>query len=219
MRKFVITLLLAYVALPSSAQEAVQMLGMNQQQTSQTVRIPAAQAAYSDYTVGISYEPGFITSKVNDGYDDVTWRGGRGFAIDFWQLREGKGFGVNLSHSSTDYSFPGTDKPLKLYYVGLAYVRAGALGRRWVASWSIGMGYAHYVIDKHYQYYISKNWSSGGFGFMLRGGIEYLPKERVGIALDIRETAHIFPGEDSGGKGLIPGFERLGFNLGLRYHF
>ena len=220
MRKSIITLLLAAVALPSAAQQAGQMLGIDQQQTTPSVESPAVLAVTKGFTVGVSLEPGIITSKVNDGYDDVRGRSGMGFAIDVWEvLGEGRGFGFNLLHSATDYDFPGTDKPLSLFYAGVSYVRIGSFGRRWAFNWAIGVGYAHYAIDKLANYYVNRNLEGGGIGIMLRGGIEYLPMKLMGIALDLRDTAHIIPGEDSGGKGLFPGFERLGLNLGLRFHF
>lgn len=220
MRKYIITLLLAAVALPSAAQQAEQMLGIGT--PSQPAQTPAELAATKGFAVGVSYEPGFIVSKVDYGDGEQTWKGGHGFVIDLWEVfGEGKGFGLNLSHSATHYDFPYTDKPLSLLYAGVSYVRVGALGKHWAFNWAIGAGYAHYAVDTnrnmHYAY--NRDLKSSGVGIMLRAGIEYLPMKLLGIALDLRDTDHIFPSEDTPSEGLIPGFERWSLNLGLRFHF
>ncbi len=176
------------------------------------------------HVIGVSYEPGYITSKVNNGYGDVSWVFGSGFAIDYSYIKgTGHGAGLTYQHNATFYVFNGAEKPLKLDYAGVDYVWGSKLGKHWETNVAIGMGFAHYSIsglDRNVPYYWNTQKASAtGFGFMTRIGIAYNVSQHIGIGCDLRDTRYIFPSEDSGEKGTIAGFNRLAMNIGLRFYF
>ena len=192
-----------------SQSQTMQLLGLEEQ----TVAAPEASA--SRYAFSLSFEPGVITSKVNNGYEDVTGADGYGFSIEAWQLKNGKGAGLTYSQSRTDYD----STPLKLYFGGASYMWRSELRNHLAVSAAIGLGFAYFSYSSPHRYgYLDERESQGGIGFMVRGGLEYLPVKFVGIALDLRNTVHIFPGAEPAEDKGIPGFVRLSLNLGLRFH-
>lgn len=193
----------------SSQTQAMLLLGLEEQ------TVAAPDASVPRYAFSLSFEPGIITSKVNNGYEDVTGAEGDGFSIEAWQVKNGKGVGLTYSQSRTNYD----STPLKLYFCGASYMWYSEWRNHLAANAAIGLGFAHFSFSSAHRYgYYNERESQGGIGFMFRGGLEYLPEKFVGIALDLRNTVHIFPGAEPAEDKGIPGFVRLSLNLGLRFH-
>ena len=197
-----LTLLLPVVA---AAQQAEQMLGMNSTQQVDS------SSGRTQNVLAFSFNPGFITSKVDTGYGLKSWVGGLGFAAYYrCVFRSGFGFGLSYSHNQTNYDTGYRSSiPLKLDYVGPSFVMAGPVGGRWNARLSWGLGYAHYSDS-----YVKDD----GIGYQCMGGMEYLFGSAMAFGIDITETLYSFPSPDTDYRNERNNFARLGVNVGLRIY-
>lgn len=201
-----IAVLMAFM-LPFTAkgQHAEQMLGLENQQQSGNVK------NWAQNVLAISFNPGFITSKVDTGYGEKSWVGGTGFTADYrCVFRSGYGFGLAYSHSQTNYDtgWNGSTS-VKLDYFGPSFVMASPIGEHWSARLSWGIGYALY--SDGYD-------SQGGFGYQFMGGVEYRLGRVMALGVDLTETVHTFSRNESTPKDKVNGFSRLGLNMGLRLY-
>lgn len=200
--KYLLVWLLCTLCMTTQAQQAEQMLGMKSQQQTKD---------WSQNVLAFSFNPGFITSKVDTGYDEKSWVGGMGFAADYrCVFRSGYGFGLAWSHSQTNYDLAGGySTPVKLDYIGPSFVMASPMGQRWHCRLSWGLGYAHY--SDGYE-------SDNGFGYQFMGGVEYRLGKSIALGVDLTETIHTFSKQETNKKNEINGFSRLGMNMGLRVY-
>jgi opacity protein-like surface antigen len=209
MKKRIVIAMLNALMLPLTiyGQHAEQMLGLDSQQRQDNSK------DWSQSVLAISYNPGFITSKVFVGYNEESWIEGHGFSADFRHVfRSGFGFGLSFSHSQTNFEY-GWKKtiPLRLEYLGPSFVMANPVGEHWHARLSFGLGYAHYS---------DGNDSEDGFGYQFMAGVEYRLGSVFALGIDLTETVHRFSQQDYdyGNKDMKSGFSRLGLNVGLRLY-
>lgn len=202
-RFFLTALLPILLPLLASAQQAEQMLGLDGSQQVKSDR-------QIQNVLALSFNPGFITSKVDTGSGETSWQGGLGFAADYrCVFRSGYGFGLSYSHSQTNYEERYFSIPVKLDYVGPSFVMAGPIGGLWNARLSCGLGYAHY--SNNYE-------SDNGMGYQFVGGVEYHPSKVFAIGIDLTEELYVFPKNEKHSKYETNGFSRLGINAGLRIY-
>lgn len=205
-RMIFLALLSLLLPVTAPAQQAEKRPGMNVNEAQQA----KSERSMAQNVLAFSFNPSFITSKVETGYGEKTWVGGLGFAADYrCVFKCGFGFGLSYSHSQTNYDIGhGNSIPLKLGYVGPSFVMAGPVGERWNARLSWGLGYAHYSDD------VVKD---NGFGYQFISGMEYRLGSAMGFGIDITETLYSFP-ENPYSDNERNNFSRLGLNVGLRIY-
>ena len=212
MKKSIVLMLLATLAVGTTvhAQQAVQMLGLENQQKSKNTG--------THHTLAVNFNPGFITSKVDTGEKEVSWRGGIGISANYRCMFDSNyGFGLTYNHSKTSYDMSNNSVDIKLDYIGPSFVMGGQLGNRWSAHLSFGIGVAHY--SEHYEKEIYSVFvikpSNYGVGIQSEAGFDYYLNKTLSIGLGITEDVYIFSKSDAQTKGQSNGFSRFALAVGL----
>ena len=205
-------MLLFAQAVAVSAQDGGQPSAMQRLQLDDLAKQESAKKK-GEHTLSLNADFGAITSKVYTYTGTHTWQTGTGFEVSYRYIA-GSGYGIALSflHNQTEYSTRDGNADLDLYFWGPSFVYGGEMGKHWYGHAEIGIGLAKYSEPEESQY---------GAGIKTAFGVEYRPWKFVGIGLDIVNTTSTFSNQKyffDTYDTTINGFNRLGLNLGFRFH-
>ena len=154
----------------------------------QSVSVPLSDKSDEPRTrhyLSASVGPAWITSKVITDFGEYTGENGWEYSVDYsCVFRKGFGFGLSLTHNSTEYHMAGD---MKQTYIGPSLVYEHVFSGRWKFHWDIGMGYVHYsdYVDKY-----------GGLGMKMSLSMEYLLSDIVSLGFRVMSGSTTFSDDE-----------------------